>query len=79
VKDLAVRWTEEMLGFWLAWHIYGGFEGLQRAGWHERTIYRRLKKFRMVFKTHPDELSLPGVSVDVRTFWEKNARTGTGG
>lgn len=70
VKDLALKWTEEMMGFWMAWHLYGGFEGLKRAGWSERTIYRRLKKFRLVFKKHPDEYQHPGVTLDPEAFWE---------
>lgn len=70
IKDLALKWSEEMLGFWVAWHLYGGFEGLKRAGWSERTIYRRLKKFRLVFKKHPDEYQHPGVTLDPEAFWE---------
>jgi hypothetical protein len=70
IKDLALKWTEEMMGFWMAWHLYGGFEGLKRAGWSERTIYRRLKKFRLVFKKHPDEYQHPGVILDPEAFWE---------
>ena len=70
VKDLALRWTEEMLGFWVAWHLYGGFDGLLRAGWSERTIYRRLKRFRLVFKKHPDDYQHPGVTLDPEGFWE---------
>ncbi|OFW66697.1 MAG: hypothetical protein A2Z12_08775 [Actinobacteria bacterium RBG_16_68_21] len=70
LKDLALRWSEEMLGFWVAWHLYGGFEGLVRAGWSERTIYRRLKRFRLVFKKHPDEYQHPGVTLDPEGFWE---------
>jgi len=70
VRKVASRWTEQMLGFWVAWHLYGGFEGLKRAGWSERTIYRRLKEFRLVFKTHPDTFSHPGVKLDPETFWE---------
>lgn len=70
VRDLAVRWTEEMVGFWVAWHLYGGFDGLKRAGWSERTIYRRLKRFRLVFKKHPDEYSMVGVSLDPEAFWK---------
>jgi hypothetical protein len=69
VKQLAYRWTEDMVGFWVCWHIYGGFEGLQRAGWNERTIFRRLRKFRLVFHTHPDDFELPGVSVDLEAYW----------
>lgn len=70
VRDLALRWSEEMLGFWVAWHLYGGFDGLRRAGWSERTIYRRLKRFRLVFKKHPDEYQHPGVTLDPEGFWE---------
>jgi len=70
IRDLSLRWTEEMMGFWMAWHLYGGFEGLKRAGWSERTIYRRLKKFRLVFKKHPDEYELAGVTLDPEAFWE---------
>ena len=67
--DVAFRWTEEMLGFWVCWHLYGGFEGLKRAGWNERTIYRRLKRFRLVFDQHPDEFELGGVDLDLEAFW----------
>ena len=70
IRDLALRWTEQLVGFWVSWHLYGGFEGLKRAGWSERTIYRRLKEFRKVFKTHPDAFSHPGVSLDPEAFWE---------
>lgn len=70
IRDLSYRWSEQMLGFWVAWHLYGGFEGLKRAGWSERTIYRRLKEFRIVFKTHPDTYRHPGVTLDPEGFWE---------
>jgi hypothetical protein len=70
LRDLALRWSEEMLGFWVAWHLYGGFEGLKRAGWAERTIYRRLKRFRLVFHKHPDEFEHPGVRLDPEAFWK---------
>lgn len=80
LRQLSLKWTEDMLGFWLAWHIYGGFEGLRRAGWSERTIYRRLKRFRLVFKKHPDEFELSGIYLDLEKFWEANLpRTGTDG
>jgi hypothetical protein len=70
VERLAKSWTEELLGFWLCWHVYGGFEGLERAGWERRTIFRRLRRFRLVFKKHPDEYSVVGVDVDPQVFWE---------
>ena len=74
IFDGASRWTEQMVGFWVAWHLYGGFEGLKRAGWSERTIYRRLKEFRLVFKTHPDTFSHPGVKLDPEAFWDWSRR-----
>ncbi|MFH1330024.1 MAG: hypothetical protein ABIJ48_05145 [Actinomycetota bacterium] len=67
--QLAYHWTEDMVGFWVCWHVYGGFEGLKRAGWNERTIFRRLKKFRLVFHTHPDDFKLPGVTVVLKDYW----------
>ena len=72
LNPLALKWTEEMLGFWLAWHMFGGFEGLKRAGWSERTIYRRLKRFRLVFEEHPDSFDLAGVELDREVFWNAN-------
>lgn len=70
VRQLALKWTEQTIGFWVAWHLYGGFEGLLRAGWSERTIYRRLKLFRLAFKQHPDTFSLPGVTIDPAAYWD---------
>jgi hypothetical protein len=69
LRDLALRWTEEMVGFWVCWHLYGGFEGLEKAGWHRATIYRKLKRFRLVFHKHPDEFELVGVNLDLEAFW----------
>ena len=69
VRQLAYHWTEDMVRFWVCWHLYGGFEGLKRAGWNERTIFRRLKKFRLVVHAHPDEFELPGVAVDLEAYW----------
>ena len=70
VRRLAFSWTEELLGFWMAWHLYGGFEGLEKAGWHRATIFRKLKKFRSVFKVHPDEYRVVGVTLDRQAFWD---------
>ena len=70
-EKLGVKWTEELMGFWLSWHLYGGFEGLERAGWNERTIYRRLKRFRLVFGKHPDDYAVVGVDLDPEAFWKR--------
>jgi len=70
IKRLAANWTADLMGFWMSWHLYGGFEGLEKAGWHRATIYRKLKKFRTVFKVHPDEYSVAGVTLDRQAFWD---------
>jgi hypothetical protein len=78
-QRLAATWSADLLGFWLSWHLYGGFEGLERAGWHRATIYRKLKVFRMVFKKHPDEYQVAGVILDPRAFWDAYLKPGDGG
>jgi hypothetical protein len=67
--NLAATETADMLGFWLAWHLYGGFEGLEDIGMHRSTIFRKIKRFRTYFKTHPDEYTLRGVTLDPEEFW----------
>lgn len=68
-EKLALRWTEDLLGFWLMWHIYGGFEGLEAKGMHRSTIWRKVKQFRLVFKVHPDEYEVPGITLDLEKLW----------
>ena len=43
---------------------------MEKAGWHRATIYRKLKKFRMVFNKHPDEYQVVGVDLDPKAFWD---------
>jgi len=62
----------EMYGFWLTWQLFGGFEGMRRAGWSRATIYRHLKRFRTQLKSHPDEFRLAGVEIQHAAFWEKH-------
>ena len=59
----------ELIGFWVAWHRAGGFRGLERAGWHRTTIFRRVKRFRLHFGTHPDEMTFPWISLDLERCW----------
>src|SRR5262245_58464662 len=32
--------SSELLGFWVTWHLAGGFDRLESWGWHRATIYR---------------------------------------
>lgn len=79
---VARRWTMDMVGFYVAWHLYGGFEGLQEAfGMHPSTIWRKVAKFRKTFGVHPDEAYFKGLEIDTASFWkaaatwEKNQRS----
>lgn len=65
---VAGRVTEDLVGFWLIWHLEGGFEGLQRLGWSRSAIYRRISAFRKYFRVHPDEYEMPGVSIDLDAY-----------
>jgi hypothetical protein len=69
-QALARQVVEDMIGFWVMWHLYGGFEGLQRFGMHKATIWRKISRFRKMTGSHPDEFVMPGVSIDVEAYWE---------
>ncbi len=53
----------DLVGFWVVWHLHGGFEGLLDLGMSERTIYRRIAWFRMAYGAHPDEYRFPGLNL----------------
>jgi len=61
----------DLVGFWVLWHLYGGFEGLEtRYGMHRSTIWRKVAKFRKVFGAHPDEYRFDGITIDTESFWK---------
>ena len=59
----------ELIGFWVAWHKAGGFAGLEAGGWHRATIYRKVRRFRSRFGTHPDEYRFEWIKLDLRRAW----------
>jgi hypothetical protein len=62
--------TFDLIGFYVAWHMHGGFDGLQRdLGMSRSAIYRRVSMFRRTFKAHPDEYVMPGLGLDVAAYW----------
>lgn len=59
----------DLFGFWLCWHLFGGFEGVSKAmGLSRSGIFRRIALFRQVFGEHPDVYQFPGVTVDQAEF-----------
>lgn len=64
-----VREESELLGFWLAWHLAGGFRQLEVSGWHRATIFRKVRQFRDSYSVHPDQADFPWLTIDLRTYW----------
>jgi hypothetical protein len=73
-RHLAARWVGDMIGFWVLWHLQGGFDGLVKLGYDERTIYRKLKRFRQIMGKHPDEFKLTGVKLNPPAYWDEYAK-----
>jgi hypothetical protein len=70
VKQVATGAVVDLMGFWLVWHLDGGFEGLLELGWNRATIYRKINAFRRVTGQHPDEFEMPGVTFSLRQYQE---------
>src|SRR6266540_6783134 len=58
----------DLAGFWLVWHLHGGFEGLEKLGMSERTIYRQIRWLRLTYGEHPDAFVMPGVTLDREAY-----------
>jgi len=73
LEEIATRAVEssELLGFFIAWHLAGGFAKLQDAGWHRATIHRKIRRFRDRYGVHPDEFRLPWMKLDLVKAWDQ--------
>ena len=71
-RTLGFQWTTDSLGFWLLWHLEGGFEGLRAMGMSRSGIYRRVSSFRKLTGKHPDDFELAGVHLDVAEHLREN-------
>lgn len=69
LEPIARNYMADMIGFWVLWHLYGGFEGLERYGYHRATIYRKIKRFRHFTGVHPDEWTVEGITIDPEAYW----------
>jgi hypothetical protein len=58
----------DLVGYWVLWHLHGGFEGLRELGMSRSAIFRKTAMFRRVFGKHPDEMQFPGVTLDVAAY-----------
>ena len=73
IKRVAETWTSDLVGFYVAWHLHGGFDGLEASGMHSSTIWRKLKRFRVAFGEHPDTFKMPGVTIEPELYWKAAA------
>jgi hypothetical protein len=73
-RRFASRYAVDLLGFWLAWHLHGGFEGMVELGMHPTTVFRRARRFRQVYGMHPDEYRFPGIKLDQAAYWAAVAK-----
>jgi hypothetical protein len=69
VTPLARQAVEDMIGFWVMWHLYGGFEGLEEFGMHKSTIWRKVRRFRTMTGQHPDVFKMPGIRINPGAYW----------
>ena len=77
IDPYARKQVNELIGFYVLWHLYGGFEGLvERGGMHPSTVWPKVKKFRLAFKEHPDTYLMPGVKLDPADYWADAAKRG---
>jgi len=67
-RKAAVPVMMDLAGFWLLWHVEGGFEGLRRLGMSRSSIYRRISLFRRLLGVHPDEYVMPGVTLNLTRY-----------
>ena len=67
-RKAAVPVMMDLAGFWLLWHVEGGFEGLLRLGMSRASIYRRIRLFRRLMGVHPDEYEMPGVKLNLTKY-----------
>jgi hypothetical protein len=67
-RKISIPVSTDLLGFWMLWHLEGGFDGMRRLGMSRATIYRRIKMFRTLMGSHPDEYIVPGVTLDVAAY-----------
>lgn len=71
LKPYGASTAADLIGFWVVWHLHGGFEGLRELGMSRATIYRKVKRFRQVTGQHPDEFRLKGVKLDVAEYLDQ--------
>ena len=71
---MSVNAVSDLVGFYLLWHLHGGFDGLRELGMSRASIYRKMATFRKMFGARPNEYTFPGITVDVEAYSGKQRR-----
>lgn len=71
----AVNKIEDLVGFWVLWHGYGGFERLVELGYSPSSVNRRIRAFRHAFGEHPDVFEFSGLTLDRAKWLEQDQPT----
>lgn len=74
LEPVAAGMVGDLIGFWIVWHLYGGFEGLEKFGMHKSTIWRKVARFRKMTGQHPDVFEMPGITIDPKAYWTAPGR-----
>lgn len=59
----------ELIGFWVCWHLIGGFDRMEESGWNRATLFRKIKRFRDTYGKHPDEYEFSWLKIDFDSVW----------
>jgi hypothetical protein len=68
LQNVSTTVVADLIGFYVMWHLLGGFEGLRELGMSRSAIYRRISAFRSAFGEHPDEAKFPGITLDIEAY-----------
>lgn len=49
VGQIAASTVTRLVGFWLMWHLMGGYEGMRALGWGKTATWKNRIQFREVF------------------------------
>ena len=60
----------ELIGFWVAWHLAGGFDNLERGGWHRANLPQD-PSLPATYGAHPDEFAFTWIQLDLDAAWSE--------
>lgn len=73
-QPVSAKERSELLGFWITWHLAGGFRRLEQWGWHRTTIHRKIRRFRDAYNgAHPDECEFNWITLQLDRTWSDSS------